>query len=343
MAIKIKKATEYSENNMTVRAYIEKIEDESVIFNIDIQRAYVWKDLEQKSALIQSLIINDIVPPFIFNKVDGIYEAFDCKQRSLTIYKYFHNEFALKGVIPIEIINDDGELEEIDINGLKYSELPDYCQNAINDYNLKIWYLEDASQDTVARNFYNLNNGNKINAPTMSRLKAKSKEEIKELASHPLFKECLSESALEGHVNEDLAVRAHAVLNDNEASTNTPWVRKYMMNTAITKDDVETIKKIFDRILSVHNLIEDKRVAKRIYGKTHLISIVPTIMKSLQENRTDEQVKEWIVTFFTGNGSATVSKAYNMAAGRDGTGKKEKVRKRLEEVEKNYNEFFLGK
>ena len=36
MAIKIKKATEYSENNMTVRAYIEKIEDESVIFNIDI-------------------------------------------------------------------------------------------------------------------------------------------------------------------------------------------------------------------------------------------------------------------------------------------------------------------
>ena len=60
MAIRIKKATEHSEMNMTVRAYIEKIELGEITFDIDIQRAYVWKDEEQKSGLIQSLIINDI-------------------------------------------------------------------------------------------------------------------------------------------------------------------------------------------------------------------------------------------------------------------------------------------
>ena len=123
MAMRIKKATEHSEMNMTVRAYIEKIELGEITFDIDIQRAYVWKDIEQKSALIQSLIINDIIPPFIFNKVDGVLEGMDSKQRSLTISKYLNDEFALKGVIPIEVINDDGELEELDINGLKYSEI----------------------------------------------------------------------------------------------------------------------------------------------------------------------------------------------------------------------------
>ena len=94
MIMRIKKATEYSETNMTVRAYMEKIENGDIIFDIDIQRPYVWKDVEQKSALIQSLIVNDIVPPFIFNKIDGTYEAMDCKQRSLTIQKYLNDEFA---------------------------------------------------------------------------------------------------------------------------------------------------------------------------------------------------------------------------------------------------------
>ena len=111
MAMRIKKSTEHSEMNMTVRAYIEKIEMGEITFDIDIQRAYVWKDIEQKSGLIQSLIVNDIIPPFIFNKVDGVFEGMDSKQRSFTIHKYMNDEFALKGVIPIEVINEEGELE----------------------------------------------------------------------------------------------------------------------------------------------------------------------------------------------------------------------------------------
>ena len=39
MAIRIKKATEHAEINMTVRAYIEKIELGEITFDIDIQRA----------------------------------------------------------------------------------------------------------------------------------------------------------------------------------------------------------------------------------------------------------------------------------------------------------------
>lgn len=277
MAIRIKKATEHAEINMTVRAYIEKIELGEITFDIDIQRAYVWKDVEQKSGLIQSLIINDIIPPFIFNKVDGVLEGMDSKQRSFTINKYMHDEFALKGVIPIEVINEEGELEELDINGLKFSELPECCQNAIKEYNLSIWYLNDADQEQVSRNFCNLNSGKPINAATLNRIKAKSKEQIKRLGEHKIFKEALSKTALDGHVNEDLVIKAHAVLYADEPSTDTKWIRPYMRMADITEHEEKEIKDVLDRMIVIHGLIEDKKVSKRVYTRTHMISIIPEI------------------------------------------------------------------
>ena len=339
MAMRIKKASEYSEFNLTVRAYIEKIESGDITFDIDIQRPYVWKDAEQKSLLIQSLIINDIIPPFIFNKVDDVYEAMDCKQRSLTIQKFLNDEFALKDVMTIEIINDNGELEELDINGLKYSELPEFIQNAIKDCNIKIWYLSNADQEQVARNFCNLNNGKIINAATLNRVKAKSKEQINRLGKHKVFEEALSKIALDGHVNEDMAVKAYAILNNENVSTDTKWIRPYMRDVDITRDDETLLEKIFNRIFNIHSLIEDKKIAKRVYTRTHMISIVPVIAQSLNDGLADEEMMEWFVNFFSGKKSPTISKKYNEAAGR-GTGKNSAIRIRLNELGKSYEKFL---
>ncbi len=341
MAIKIKKATEHSEMKLTVRAYMERLEDERITFNIDIQRAYVWKDVEQKSLLIQSLIINDIIPPFIFNKVDGVLEGMDSKQRTYTIQKFMNDDFALKGVMPIEIMSEDDSEEEIDINGLKYSELPDYIQNAIKDYNLSIWYLDEADQEQVSRNFCNLNNGKTINAATLNRIKAKSKEQINRLGKHKIFKDALSKTALDGHVNEDLSIKAHAMLYGEEPSMDVKWIRPYTKNTYISKDEEGTILKVFDRIYSVHNLIEDKKIQRRIYVRTHMMSIVPVIAKSIKDGKSDEEVMKWIVTFFLSRSNkTTVSSVYNTAAGGSGTGKKDAVRKRVDELMKSYDEYF---
>ncbi len=337
--MKINREKKHSEMNLTVNDYVEMIENKEIIFDIDIQRPYVWKDVEQKSALIQSLIINDIIPPFIFNKIEDKYEAIDSKQRSLTIYKFLKDEFALKGVIPIEVINDAGELEELNINDLKFSELSKFVQTTINNYNLSIWCLDEASQEQIARNFCNLNNGKIINSATLNRVKAKSKEQIKRLGEHKLFQEALSEVALNGHVNEDLAVKAHAMLNADEPSMDTKWIRPYMRNVDITKQDEEELMEIFDRICNIHSMIGDKKVANRIYTKTHMISIVPIIVRSLNDGLSDKQMMEWFVNFFNGKRTATISSVYNSAAG-SGSGKKEAVRKRVEEIEKNYNEFF---
>ena len=342
MTIRIKKATEHSEINMTVRAYLEKLELGEITFDIDIQRAYVWKDIEQKSALIQSLIINDIIPPFIFNKVDGTFEGIDSKQRSLTIYKYCNDEFELKGVMPIEIINENGAIEEIDINGLKFNELPECCKNAIKEYNLSVWYLNEADQEQVSRNFCNLNNGKTINAATLNRIKAKSIDKIKRLGKHELFVNALSKVAMDGHVNEDLAVKAHAFLFAEEPCTDVKWIRPYMRNVEITDKEAEELEKVFDKMKTVHDLIEDKKIAKRLYTKTHLLSVVPIMKQSIDDEKTDAEMMEWFVTFFAGKKSATISNIYNSVAV-SGSGKSASIRKRLDEIRKSYDGFFADK
>ena len=250
-----------------------------------------------------------------------------------------NDEFELSGLEGFTVINDDGETEEIDVNGYKFSDLPECFQNAIKEYSFTICYTDNADQEEQADTFYNLNNGQALNAATMNRVKAKSKEQIINLGKHKLFEDALSQTALDGHVNEDMVAKAHAILNDKEVSTDAKWIRPYMRRADITKDDEFLLSEVFDRIYSIHSMIEDKKIAKRIYARTHMISIVPIVAESLNEGYSDKQMMEWFVNFFSGKKSATISKAYNDAAGR-GTGKNSAVLKRVDEIKKDYDKYF---
>ena len=339
--MKIVKGADRARVEWTTRKLVEMVEDGTVNFNIDIQRGYVWKDNDKRSALIRSLILERHIPPLYFNKVEDIYEGEDGKQRTLTIIKFINDDFELSGLDIFTVINDEGETEELDINGYKFSDLPECFQNAIKEYSFVICYTDNADQEEQADTFYNLNNGQSLNAATMNRVKAKSKEQIARLAKHKLFMESLSQTAIDGHVNDDMVAKAHAILNDESVSTDAKWIRPYMREAEITKEDEVLLNEIFDRVYNIHSMIEDKKIAKRIYGRTHMVSIVPIIAESLNDRYSDKQMMEWFVNFFCGKKSPTTSKIYNDAAGR-GTGKNTAVRKRIEEIKKNYDKYFGG-
>ena len=240
---------------------------------------------------------------------------------------------------PIDGLGEVYAEAEMDINGLKFSELPECFQNAIKEFNLTVCLTDNASQDEVADTFYNLNNGQALNTATLNRVKAKSLDKIVELGNHTLFTEALSQVALNGHVNEDLVAKAHAMLYDHEPSMETKYIRPYMKDTEFTEEHVNTLRNVFDYIKKIHDGIENKKIAKRIYSRTHLISIVPMINRAIEEGKDEYKVTKWIESFYNGSRSATISKSYNDAAG-SGSAKKESVRKRMNELEKNYNMFF---
>ena len=63
--MKIIKGADRGRTEWTARKLVELVEDGTVNFNIDIQRGYVWKDNDKKSALIRSLILDRHIPPYI--------------------------------------------------------------------------------------------------------------------------------------------------------------------------------------------------------------------------------------------------------------------------------------
>ena len=73
-----------------------------------------------------------------------------------------------------------------------------------------------------------------------------------------------------------------------------------METITFSEEDKTQLEECFDRILEVHGLIEDKKIAKRILTRTHMISIMPVVLESLDNGLSAKQFEEWFVTFFAG-------------------------------------------
>lgn len=341
---RIVRKVDKSRAEWTVRKMNDFYVQNKFILENAVQRGFEWsKDPVRMSEFIYSLIIERPIPPIYVAKIDGKYSAMDGKQRATTIHKFLNDEFPLEGLEPLEVYDSEtDDVEEVDINTLYFSELEETIQDAIKDSTLTVIIINDPTEDEMCEYFYYLNNGVALNSITSSRARAKSRETIKELGGHELFKNALTAKALEKYTNEDIVVKSYAMIHVDEPSFDRKSVENLMVNADITDDDKAQMQEIFDRILSVHGKIEDKRIARKILVRTHMISIVPVIWQSLQDGLSDEQVTEWFSVFFNGKRSTTISETYNSNA-RGSTGKKIAIKRRVEALMDNYNEFFKGK
>jgi hypothetical protein len=91
------------------------------VLNPDFQRRHRW-DRKKQSRLIESFIMNVPIPPIFLYEVEfSKYEVMDGLQRMTAIYEFYKDKFPLT------------DLEEWrEVNGLRYSELPDQIQKGID-------------------------------------------------------------------------------------------------------------------------------------------------------------------------------------------------------------------
>ncbi|MGE7185588.1 DUF262 domain-containing protein [Peribacillus sp. NPDC006672] len=157
---------------------VSMVESEDYELNPDFQRRHRW-DLERKSKLIESFIMNVPIPPiFLYEERFSYYEVMDGLQRLTAIYEFYTDKFALEGL---------EEWEEI--NGLRYSELPDQIKKGIDRrYLSSIILLQETAKSTeeAARMkqlvFERLNSGG---------IKLEAQETRNALYDGPLNKLCL--------------------------------------------------------------------------------------------------------------------------------------------------------
>lgn len=113
------------------------VDSKNYILRPGFQRRHRW-DNKRKSKLIESFIINVPIPPvFLYETSYSKYEVMDGLQRITAIYEYYNDVFELEG------------LEEWkELNGLKYSQLPEVVRLGIDRrYLSSIILLQETAKD----------------------------------------------------------------------------------------------------------------------------------------------------------------------------------------------------
>lgn len=131
------------------------INDGNYKLNPAFQRRHRW-EVERKSKLIESFIINVPIPPvFLYETTYSKYEVMDGLQRITAIYEFYNDKFELTGL-----------REWPELNGYRYSELPEVIKRGIDRRYLSsiILLQETAKDESEARNmkqlvFERLNSG----------------------------------------------------------------------------------------------------------------------------------------------------------------------------------------
>jgi hypothetical protein len=332
--------------------------DGKLSFDNAVQRNLTW-DNDQKSLLIHSMLIDYPIPAMYCNCIfedpkQKVYDFLDGKQRTLgAIIPYLNDEYTLTNVPIInmdEQSDDDDEADPeklIDVNGKKYSELPEELRDVIKNYSLTVYYYENLSQEEAEELIRRLNNGKTFTSIELVRIKAKSLDTIKEIGKHQIFDTALSEKAINKYTNEDIVIKSWAILNQETPNFETKNIKPMIEQAEITDEQGEQIITAYDKILEVYTALtntndkQDSKIAKRLLTRTHLISIIPLITKQIENETWDTyQFTQWVRFFFSGKKSATIDETYNEAT-KSGSGKTENIRRRLETIEESFKHFVL--
>ena len=179
--------------NWTIKRFNKEMANNSVSFDYPIQRAGgQWDDM-QKSLLIHSVACDYPVPPLfalaskeiVGDKEKEIYYILDGKQRSTNIRDFINGEYRLHEETPKFIV--DGQTYDCAL--CNFEELPNEVQDAINEFTLDIFKLEDALDEQIEEVFYRLNNGQSLSAQQKAKAKlgAEMALKLKGAMEHPMM------------------------------------------------------------------------------------------------------------------------------------------------------------
>lgn len=316
------------------------------------QRSLVW-ERARKSNLIESLILSYPVPQVYARRIvgkenkkgDSIYFILDGKQRLSTIKEFLNDEFALTKLSPVVYFDDElNEEVTLDISDKKFSELPDGLKDLLNTVTFSIVYFDNLTKEEEKILFRKLNNGKPLSTKSRTLASAKDIETLLDVGSHKLFQEMLSEKS---RSNKNQAVIVAKVLTMLTNKVEEISFASKEFNPAIEEMEISTEEKgvlaeVFDYIVNVHEeLVENKEkdVAKKLYTETHLISLIPFVSKSMDNNINESMFGEFLINFFKTENDSEVYTEY-MEATSNGVARNASIVARHKALEKSYGKFF---
>lgn len=321
-------------------------------FNHIVQRSYVW-ERARKSALIESMIIGYPIPAVFAKRVEddsekrsnNIYCIMDGKQRLSTVKEYLNDEFALTDLAPVTYFDDEANEEcHQNISSLKFSELPEALQNHLSTINFSITYFDNLTKEEERELFKRLNAGKPLSVKSRILASCKDIEGLLDIGSHKLFNEMMTDKARDNKNQIAVVMKAWCMLNKNinDVSFESKVLNPMLEETEITEAEKLIMIDVFNMIVNVHSVLierKNKRVAKKLYTETHMVSLVPYFHKAIESGIDEEMMADWLVEFFGTKDTASVSEKYNDSCV-GGSAKNVNIIARNDALDESYAEFF---
>lgn len=337
----------------TAKNLVKKMEKGEINFDTAYQRNLVW-DEEKKSLLIHTMLYGYAIPALYFVKGEDnkTFDSLDGKQRSNAISGFRKNEFALVKIPPV--YDDDGE--EVDVSGKTFDELPEWAQDRIDDYSLKICYYDDITEAEIREFFFRINNGKTLTAAELTRVKAPCLERFQELAKMDAVQLVMTDAARKRFIDENLTMQIYNLLTvekDNDFSTKVfrTWVQGLTVldeeKLSIIKDALTVFSGVY-RELQVESVKdkEKKKLCTTLKRRIHFVSAVYATALMLERYEIGEffasketAAKCFLEEFFAGNPSRYP--AYNQTVG-SGSAKPGAVQMRKSVIKDAVKKFCSG-
>ena len=326
----------------TFKQICKMIDNNGIGFDNLVQRSFTWEKV-RRSEFIWSIIMNYPIPPVYAGRdINGdskYLDMLDGKQRLTTVHSYINDEFALTDLKPIPC--EDGT--EIDISGLKFSELDEDIQDLIKDRTITFYYYDNIQQDQKAEMFKRLNNGKALTAKNKLLASCSDLEGLIDIGNADIFNDMLTKKARDNKVQVTLVAKTYMMMYQDisDISFASKILNPFVETLSINNDERKEMDEVFDYAMNIHTIIADrgeKIIAKKMYTETHFISLIPFFKDALDNGKSEEWMAEWIEDFF-GTDETSKSDAYNIASGK-GSASNESITIRNNELSEDYNSFF---
>lgn len=297
-------------------------------FNDPIQRNAVW-GIQKKSLCIVSVIekvhLGEIKVQVVRENKQKFRNVIDGKQRTLSIRDYIRNRYELKNVPYIKGFDENEQEILIDVNGLKFEQLPKLFQERIMSYMLEIKTYE-IDEEEKAVLFFRWNNGESLK-PSEKR-KAKMSLELlsiqAELKEKEVLKAGLSESQINRNANGDTVLQIMALLKtDNQTDIGSSVIDKMVEEDQFTPELIGMAQSAIEYLNeSYKRMVSENR--EKAFNKVKTISLLYGANYALQNNVKEDDFAAWIERFFINEYESTGFGTYASS----GTTKKAFVEKR---------------
>ena len=300
--------------NWTAKALVNQMEKGKVNYDNAVQRSLVW-DTEKKSLLIHSMIYGYAIPAMYFTRDEnGVYDSLDGKQRSNTISEFLHDEFALSADTPA-VVDENGGME--DISGMYFSQLPEWVQDKIKDYNLTIYYYEDMTEQEVREFFRRLNNGKPLSAIELTRANVPSLAIFQQLAKHKAIQFVVSEAGRKRFTDEMIAMQLYQLTTEESPDFSTKPFREWASKIEVDSEVLDTISFGLDAYsVFAKSLIDvNNKVLRTVKGRTHFISCAYYCCLAVENGVSQDEINRTLTEFFSGHPSISPEYNHTVSAG----------------------------